>query len=47
AGHTNVKEMPDYINRSYVPFVKAVWNVQNQDESIPQPPILVADHEKN
>jgi hypothetical protein len=39
-----VKEMPDYMKRSYVPFMKAVWNVQNQDKSIPHPPILVADH---
>jgi hypothetical protein len=38
--------MPDYINRSYIPFMKAVWKVQNHDKSIPQPPILVVDHEK-
>ncbi|CAF5162694.1 unnamed protein product, partial [Rotaria sp. Silwood1] len=40
AGHTNVKEMPDYISRSYIPFMKAVWDVQNKNKSIPQPPIL-------
>ncbi|CAF4757778.1 unnamed protein product, partial [Rotaria sp. Silwood2] len=42
AEHTNVKEMPDYISRSYVPFMKAVWNVQYVNKSIPQSPILVA-----
>ncbi|CAF4522864.1 unnamed protein product [Rotaria sp. Silwood1] len=47
AGHTNVKEMPNYISRSYIPFMKAVWDVQNKNKSIPQPPILVADHEKH
>lgn len=42
-----MKEMPDYITRSYVPFMKAVWRVQNPDQFMTQPPILVADHERN
>lgn len=39
--------MPDYIQRSYIPFMKAVWQVQNQDKSISQPPILVHDHKSH
>ncbi|CAF1016710.1 unnamed protein product [Adineta ricciae] len=47
AGHTNVKDMPDYIKRSYRPFMKAVWKVHHPDDAIPQPPILVIDHGKS
>ncbi|UJR20353.1 hypothetical protein I4U23_023484 [Adineta vaga] len=47
AGHTDVKDMPDYIKRSYRPFMKAVWKVYNPDQIVPQPPILVADHGKS
>ncbi|CAF4126074.1 unnamed protein product, partial [Adineta steineri] len=46
AGHTDVKQMPDYIKRSYKPFMKAVWRIQNPDQTNLQPPILVTDHGK-
>ncbi|CAF1100600.1 unnamed protein product [Adineta steineri] len=46
AGHTDVKQMPDYIKRSYKPFMKAVWKIQNPDQTSLQPPILVTDHGK-
>lgn len=39
--------MPDYIKRSYRPFMKAVWKVHHPDDAIPQPPILVTDHGKS
>jgi hypothetical protein len=36
--------MPDYLERSYIPFMKAAWKVQNQTKPMPQPHILVIDH---